>query len=86
MYIDELLVAARTFSELIKLLTEIFSKLQNAGLTLNPDNTLTGVKTVKFLGHSITEISVKMLEETKKNHPRLPNTKKGKKCKHFWDS
>ncbi len=58
LYIDDIIVHGKSFSEMTHRLREIFTKLQKAGLTLKASKCKLFLKQVKFLGHIVSEMGI----------------------------
>lgn len=54
-YIDDAIVASSTFEEHIKDLNEVFQRLKNAGLKINPKKCVFAQSSCKFLGHVVSK-------------------------------
>jgi len=52
-YLDDIIIISKTFTEHLELLTETFRRLRNAQLRLNPDKCKFCVDKLKYLGHII---------------------------------
>ncbi|KMQ84840.1 gag-pol fusion protein [Lasius niger] len=52
-YLDDIIIISRTFEEHIKLLAEVFRRLREARLRLNPEKCRFCVGQLKYLGHVI---------------------------------
>ena len=64
---------------------EVCEKLQQSGVTLNSDKSRIGVREVIFLGHNISTLTVKMMDETKKELMSLKRRKAKKNYSLSWD-
>lgn len=53
-YIDGVIVLGETFEEHLDNLREVFKRLREAKLQLNPDKCQFGRKELKYLGHTVT--------------------------------
>ena len=53
-YLDNILNASKTPEEHQTHLKMIFKRLSNAGVLINPDKSIFGVKSVEFLGHMVS--------------------------------
>lgn len=53
MYIDDMLVYAQTEEEYLENLEKVFKRLDEYGITLNPDKCKFGLTSVEFVGHTI---------------------------------
>ena len=61
-YLDDTLLFSRTFSEHLKLLEEVCSRLESYGIRLNPRKCSFAQKEVKFLAHIISEGCIRPAE------------------------
>lgn len=52
-YVDDILIFSRSFDEHLQHLAQVFDRLKNANLKLQPTKCHFAVKEVKFLGHVI---------------------------------
>lgn len=52
-YIDDVLVATDTWEEHLNTLSDLFQRIEEAGLTIKPKKCEVGMSTVTFLGHKI---------------------------------
>lgn len=59
-YVDDILVFSNSFTDHLKHLDEIFSRLQSAGLTLKPSKCYFALPEVKYLGHILTKDGIKV--------------------------
>lgn len=62
-YIDDVLVFSSNWSDHLRHLREVFTRLRNAGLTVNPDKVSLGVTEIKFLGHIISGSGIRVNPE-----------------------
>lgn len=58
-YIDDLLIGAKTWDEMLSKLEEVFQALKNGGLTLKLKKCVFGLPEVEFLGYVISEQGMK---------------------------
>lgn len=58
-YLDDVIVIGKDFGDMIKNLSLIFERLQEAGLKLKPRKCKLFAKEVEFLGHVISEAGIK---------------------------
>ena len=54
-YLDDVIVFGRTLSEETERLREVFTRLREAGLKMKPEKCSLYQKTVRYLGHIISE-------------------------------
>lgn len=57
-YLDDVVVYSKSFSEHVLHLKEVFRRLREAGLTVNPEKVHLAVEKLSFLGHIVTEKGV----------------------------
>lgn len=75
-YIDDILIFSKNFSEHLSHLSELFAHLRNVNLKLNPSKCEFATKSIKYLGHIVSKDGVKVDPsnvEKVKNFPR-PST------------
>ena len=77
-YLDDICIFSNSWEEHFKSLREIFQILKDNNLTIKPAKIEIGLEEVTFLGHKITNNSIKPLEETvsKILKIKVPKTKK----------
>lgn len=63
LYMDDILVHAKTEEELLMQLRLVFTRLSEFNVTLNPKKCFFGMAKVEFLGHVIDEDGISMSEE-----------------------
>jgi cleavage and polyadenylation specificity factor subunit 1 len=63
LYIDDLLIHARTEQEFIDRHRQIFERLRRHRVTLNPEKALMGVEEVDYVGHLVTKDGIRFSEE-----------------------
>jgi len=54
-YLDDVIIFSSTFSEHLSHLRQVFDRLRQAGLKLQPKKCSFGQKEVKYLGHIVSE-------------------------------
>lgn len=59
-YLDDLVLYAETFEELMVLLEEVLERLKRAGLTINPVKLQIAVEKIIYLGHEISYRSIRI--------------------------
>lgn len=59
-YLDDIVIYAETFEELMRILDEVLSRLEKAGLTINPSKLQVAVEKFIFLGHAVSYRSVEI--------------------------
>lgn len=82
-YIDDVLILSKDFDSHLLDLTQVFSKLRDAGLTLQPSKCHFAVKQLKFLGHVISRHGVEVDSEKTKVVSQFPVPKKQKQVRSF---
>ncbi|CAI2723349.1 unnamed protein product [Schistosoma spindalis] len=71
-YIDDVLIASKSFHEHIDHLHQLFERFQKYGIVINPSKCIFGVESLEFLGHMIDKHGIKPLDtkiEAIKNFP-----------------
>lgn len=53
-YLDDIVVASATMDEHIRHLQEVFKRLRQANLRINPEKCQFGLRSIKYLGHVVT--------------------------------
>ena len=61
-YLDDIMVMGKTFEEHLTNLEEVFSRMKEANLKLNPKKCLLFQKEVEFLGHTVSSNGIKTTE------------------------
>lgn len=64
-YLDDILVCSHSFDEHMRHLSKLFDVLYEEGIRLNRDKCQFVTPNVQFLGHDLSQITVKMAQETK---------------------
>ena len=78
------MIHARTEDELLQNLREVFERLKKVGLTANPRKTSIGMKTLDYLGYSISkEGSLLVNEEKRRELFEYPKPEYKKQMKSF---
>ena len=77
-YLDDICIFCNTWEEHLKSLRDIFQILRDNNLTVKPSKIEIGLKEITFLGHRITNNSIKPLEETVTRilNIQIPKTKR----------
>lgn len=83
-YLDDLLIFAKTWLELLALLRRVLQKIIEGELTVNKEKCRKGVTEVKFLGHVMNQFKMRMMEETKETITNFPRPKGKKQLQAFW--
>src|SRR3978361_1844963 len=58
-YLDDIIITGKTFDHHLALLKEVFSRLREANLRLNPEKCQFGRKSLKYLGHLVTSEGIR---------------------------
>ena len=82
-YMDDVLVFAKTEEELAENLQEIFLQLKRKGVTLNPKKTELGLEEVEFLGHTLSRSGTGFTSEKIKSVTDFPKPMKLKQLQAF---
>ena len=77
-YIDDLIVHTKDWATHLQVLDKLLEKLRQAGLVIRPTSCVFGSKSVEFLGHSIGENCISIIEDNleKIRSAKRPTTKK----------
>ena len=82
-YIDDVLIYSSDFESHLRDLEQVFQKLREAGLTLQPSKCHFAVKQLKFLGHVISRHAVEVDADKTKIMSEYPVPKKQKEVRSF---
>lgn len=82
-YVDDILIFSRSFDEHLQHLAQVFDRLKNANLKLQPTKCHFAVKEVKFLGHVISKKGVSVDPEKTKAVSEFPVPKTPKQVRSF---
>lgn len=82
-YLDDIVVVSQTFDEHLKLLKEIFSKLREAGLKINPEKCHFCRKELKYLGHIVSNRGIQTDPEKVKAIQDFPRPKTLRQVRGF---
>ena len=82
-YIDDLLVASADAEEHERHLHQLFSRLSEHGLVINPVKSQFGVESLEFLGHRVDSTGVRPLEEKTRAIREFPQPQTQRKLKEF---
>ena len=82
-YLDDVIVIGKTFEDMIKNLSVIFERLQQAGLKLKARKCKLFGKSVEFLGHIITETGVETDPSKTRCIENWPTPKTAKEVRAF---
>ncbi|KAK4472197.1 hypothetical protein MN116_000501 [Schistosoma mekongi] len=78
-YIDDLMIASTTPEEHVEYLQQLFQRLKEYGVTINPDKCELGKQSLQFLGHVVNFKGIVPIPEAVKvirNYPLLNSFKK----------
>ncbi len=78
-FIDDIMVFTETWERHLEVLTELFDRLSNAGLTVKPSKCVIGAESIEVIGHQISADGIKGLHQDnveKIKNARRPKTKK----------
>lgn len=82
-YLDDLVLVSRSFKEHLKLLEEVFSKLREAGLRLNPAKCYFCKKELKYLGHIVNQQGIQTDPEKLSAINQFPTPKTVRQVRSF---
>lgn len=82
-YVDDILIFSRSFDEHLQHLAQVFDRLKNANLKLQPTKCHFAGKEVKFLGHVISRKGVSVDPEKTKAVSEFPVPKTPKQVRSF---
>jgi len=83
LYIDDLIIHAQTEDEFCQRLDQVLSRLQARGITVNPEKCLLGVKSLEFVGHTISEDGLHFTRDKIEKVLQIPEPTVGKQLKSF---
>jgi transposase InsO family protein len=83
LYIDDLIIHAQTEEEFCKRLDTVLTKLQERGITVNPDKCVLGVGKLEFVGHTIDKDGLHFTREKIEKVLQIPEPTVGKQLKSF---
>ena len=83
LYIDDILIHAKTFEEYLSRMEEVFKRLQQHKLTVNPTKCKFGLQEIEYVGHVINEHGRTFSEEKRENVFNIPKPIIGKQLKSF---
>lgn len=83
LYMDDIIVPGSTFAEALQRLENIFERLRDANLKLKPSKCNLFQKSVKFLGHVVSEEGVQTDPDKNRGNQELANSNNTKRCKVF---
>ena len=83
LYLDDIVVFAHSFEQMVERLTNVFRKLSEAGLKLNPEKCSFFQKQVKYLGHIVSEDGVATCPEKIKAVTQWPIPSTFKEVRQF---
>jgi len=82
-YIDDILIASKTFDEHFVHLEKIFERLDQFGLTIKPNKCIFGVGKLDFLSHEVSEKGIKPTIERVEVIQKFPSPKSIKQTQQF---
>lgn len=82
-YVDDISIFSRSFDEHLQHLAQVFDRLKNANLKLQPTKCHFAIKEVKFLGHVISRKGVRVDPEKTKAVSEFPIPKTPKQVRSF---
>jgi transposase InsO family protein len=82
-FMDDLVVYSRSYEEHLEHLKEVFTRLQNAGFTLNQDKLRLAQKEIPFLGHLLSADGIRILPERVEAITSFPPPKNLKAVRRF---
>jgi len=83
LYIDDVLVHAKTKQEFLKRLRTVFLRFREFNITLNPKKCKFGVQEVEFLGHTINNDGIAISQKHRQDVKDFPVPKTFKEMKQF---
>lgn len=83
LYMDDIIVPASTIQESLQRLENVFKRLLEAGLKLKPSNCLFVQKSIKFLGHIVSETGIHTDPEKTEAIQKWPQPKNQKQMRSF---
>jgi transposase InsO family protein len=83
LYIDDIIVHAKTLRELLMNLREVFVRFRKYRIYLNPDKCKFGVTSVEYVGHTIDESGMSFSAEKRNEVLDIPPPKYGKELRSF---
>ena len=82
-YIDDLLIASHTPDEHIEHLRQVFQRLSDHGIVINPAKSVLGVSELDFLGHRVSAEGIRPLEEKVRSIRDFPQPTSVRKLREF---
>ena len=83
LYLDDLIVHANTLEEFLELLREVFTRLRNSNITLNPSKCKLGLTQVEYVGHTIDEHGLHFTRSKLDSVLNFPRPETQKQMKSF---
>jgi hypothetical protein len=83
LYLDDILIYARTHEEFLERLRKVFERLRKHKLTVNPTKCSFGMSEVEYVGHVINEKGLSFSHEKKEKVFNIPKPTIGKHLKSF---
>lgn len=65
LYIDDILIHAKTQEQMLDNLTKVFQRLKERRISLNPDKCIFGAEEIEFVGHTINAEGIKITSDKK---------------------
>lgn len=82
-YVDDILIFSNSFEQHLKHLEQVFKRLKEANLKLQPTKCHFAVKKLKFLGHIISKNGIEVDPEKTKAMSEFPTPKTQKQVRSF---
>lgn len=82
-FFDDIVVYSNTFEEHLQHVECVLSRLQNAGLTVNPSKMIVGSDQIEFLGHIISNNTLSLNPEKTRPIDQFPTPKNLKQLSRF---
>lgn len=82
-YLDDIIVLGKTFKEHLDLLKDVFRRLRQAGLVLNPEKCQFGKKELRYLGHIVSESGIQTDPEKVQGMVHFPAPKNVRSLRSF---
>ena len=83
LYLDDILIYARSHEEFLERLRKVFERLRKHKLTVNPTKCSFGMSEVEYVGHVINEKGLSFSHEKKEKVFNIPKPTIGKHLKSF---
>lgn len=82
-YVDDISIFSKNFEEHLTHLTQVFSRLKNANLTLKPTKCHFGVPKIKYLGHVLSKQGIQVDEDKIEIVKKYPILKTQQEVRQF---